>query len=46
MRKNISYFEGDIALEQAAQRGSEIFSGDTQNPSGCFPVKSIIGNVL
>ena len=39
-RKN---FGGDSALEQAAHKGSKVFSGDIQNLPGCFPV---LGNLL
>ncbi|PKU48374.1 hypothetical protein llap_1282 [Limosa lapponica baueri] len=39
-----NFFEGDRALEQAAQRGCRvIFSGDTQNPPGCVPVQPGLG---
>ena len=36
------YFEGDRALEEAAQKGYEVSSGDIQNPSECFPICSLL----
>jgi len=36
--------EGDEALEQAAQRGWGVSSGDTQTPSGHGPVQSALGD--
>ena len=44
-RKNL-YYEGDRALEQAAQRGCAVcFSGDSQDLPGCFPAQSTVGNL-
>lgn len=41
------YCEGDIALQQAAQRGcGASFSGDTQDLPNCFPVQPAVGSLL
>ena len=38
-KEKLFYCKCDRALEQAAQIGHGVsFSGDAQNPSGCFPV--------
>ena len=38
------YCESDRALEWAAQRGCRVsFSGDIQNPPGCFPMQTALG---
>jgi len=36
---------GDRALEQAAWRGCEVFSGDIQGSPGHFPVQPAVGLV-
>jgi len=36
--------EGDGALEQAAQGGYGVFSGDIQDPSGQSPVQPAVGD--
>jgi len=33
-------------LEQAAQKGCEIFFGDCQDPSKCLPMQPTVGNLL
>ena len=39
--------DSDGALELAAQRGCGVsFSGDTQDPPGCFLVQLTVGNLL
>jgi len=44
--KELCYCEDDRALEQAAQRGCGVsFSGDIQNPSGCFPAQHTVGKL-
>jgi len=45
IRKNFFYFEGDGALEQAAQGGCRVsFSGDVQNLPGQGPVQPTLGD--
>ena len=44
--KKLHYFDGDRALEQAAQRGCGVTSGDIQNLPGHFPVQPTPGNLL
>ena len=45
MRKKLLHFEGDRALEQAAQRGCGVFfSRDIQNPPGHDPVQPALGD--
>jgi len=47
LEKEILSWEGDRALEQAAQIDCEVsFSGDIQSPPECFPVQSTIGNLI
>jgi len=42
--EELLHSEGDGALEQVAQRGSEIcFSGDIQDPPGGSPVQPAVG---
>ena len=41
--ENLVCFKCDRAVEQAAQRGCEIFSGDVQNPPGCDSVQPAVG---
>jgi len=45
-RKNLFYFEGSRVLEQAAQRGCGVSSGDIRNLPGCFPMPSITVKLL
>jgi len=41
----LRHFEGDIALEQVAQKGCEIsFSGDIQDQPGQVPVQPALGD--
>ena len=40
--KEILYFEYDIALEQAAQRGCASFSGNIENLPGSFLVQPTV----
>jgi len=45
--EELLYCEGGGALAQSAQRGGGVsFSGDTQNPAGCFPVQPAVGNLF
>jgi len=44
--KELLCFEGDRALEQAAQGGGGASSVDIQDPRGCFPVQPTVGNLL
>lgn len=45
--KKKSFFEGDTALEQAAQGGNGIsFSGGTQSHPGRSPVQPNLGSLL
>lgn len=47
LRKKNLYFVGDRALEQGARSGCGIiFSGNAENPPGCFSVRSAVGNLL
>ena len=43
MRKNFFTLRVIKVLEQAAQRGCEVFSGDTQNSPGRCPVQPALG---
>lgn len=45
-KEKLPYCEGNKALEQAAQRGGGVSSGDIQNPPVCFPVQLTLGNLL
>ena len=45
-QKKILYCEGGRALEQAAQRGCAVFSGDIQDLPGHFSVQPTVGNLL
>jgi len=42
--EELLHSEGDGALEQAAQRGWEVSSGDIQNLPGHSPVQPVLGD--
>ena len=44
--KELLYFEHYRALEQAAQRGYRVSSGDTQESAECFPLQPKVGTLL
>ena len=47
LEEKLFYCEGERVMEQAAQIDCRIsFSGDIQNPPGCFPVQPTVGNLL
>ena len=45
-QKKILYCEDGRALEQAAQRGCAVFSGDIQDLPGHFSMQPTVGNLL
>ena len=44
--EELLYSKGNRALEQVAQRGCGVSSGDIQHPSGCRPVRPIVRYLL
>ena len=46
MRKKLLYFEGERAVEQAAQTGCGVSSGDIQDLPGCFSGQPAVGKLL
>jgi len=44
--EKLLYCEDYKALEQTAQRGCRLASGDIQNPPECFPLQHVVGNLL